>query len=309
MAAPVAATGHRPVLLEETLAAMAIRVDGIYVDCTFGRGGHASEILRRMGEGGRLVAIDRDPQAMAAAAAMRDPRLSLCHGAFDRLREFLDDLGLRGRVNGVLFDLGVSSPQLDRPERGFSFLREGPLDMRMDPTAGRPAAEWLASVPERELADCLHEYGEERHARRIARAIVAARRQQPLTTTTALAEVVARAHPAWPRGQHPATRTFQAIRIYINDELNQLKRGLLQALDVLAIGGRLLVISFHSLEDRIVKQFMRRESGHLEEPGPVVPAGGPRLRIIGRAVRPGEIEIRLNARARSAVLRVAERLA
>jgi len=309
MAAPVAATGHRPVLLEETLTAMAIRVDGVYVDCTFGRGGHASEILRRMGEGGRLVAIDRDPQATTAAAAMRDPRLSFCRGSFDRLREFLDELGLCGRVDGVLFDLGVSSPQLDQPERGFSFLREGPLDMRMDPTAGRSAAEWLASVSERELADCLHEYGEERHARRIARAIVAARGQRPLTTTTALAEVVARAHPAWPRGQHPATRTFQAIRIYVNDELNQLKRGLIQALDVLAVGGRLVVISFHSLEDRIVKQFMRRESGHLEEPAPAVPAARPRLRVLGRAVRPGEAEIRANARARSAVLRVAERLA
>ncbi|MEZ5447033.1 MAG: 16S rRNA (cytosine(1402)-N(4))-methyltransferase RsmH [Gammaproteobacteria bacterium] len=309
MAAPVAATGHQPVLLEETLAAMAIRVDGVYVDCTFGRGGHASEILRRMGEGGRLVAIDRDPQATAAAAAMRDPRLSFCRGAFDRLREFLDDLGLYGRVNGVLFDLGVSSPQLDQPERGFSFLREGPIDMRMDPTVGMPAAQWLESVSERELADCLHEYGEERHARRIARAIVAARSQRPLTTTTALAEVVARAHPAWPRGQHPATRTFQAIRIYVNDELNQLKRGLIQALEALAVGGRLLVISFHSLEDRIVKQFMRRESGHLGEPGPAVPAGRPRLRVLGKAVRPGEAEIRANARARSAVLRVAERLA
>jgi 16S rRNA (cytosine1402-N4)-methyltransferase len=309
MVAPVAATGHRPVLLDETLAAMAIRANGVYVDCTFGRGGHAGEMLRRMGEGGRLVAIDRDPHAIAAAEAMADARLSVCHGAFDRLREFLDALGLCGRVDGVLFDLGVSSPQLDEPERGFSFLREGPLDMRMDPTAGRPAAEWLASVSERELADCLHEYGEERHARRIARAIVTARRGHPIATTTALAEIVARAHPAWPRGQHPATRTFQAIRIFVNDELNQLKRGLLQALEVLAVGGRLLVISFHSLEDRIVKQFMRRESGHVDEPGPAISTILPRLRIIGKAVRPGEAEIRANPRARSAVLRVAERLA
>lgn len=257
-----------------------------------------------------MIGFDRDDTALAAAKARLarfGDRVTLVKTPFGAIAEALSSLGIE-TVNGLCADLGVS-PQLDDAARGMSFRREGPLDMRMDPTAGTPAAEWLASVSERELADCLHEYGEERHARRIARAIVAARRQQPLTTTTALAEVVARAHPAWPHGQHPATRTFQAIRIRINDELNQLKRGLLQALEVLAVGGRLLVISFHSLEDRIVKQFMRREAGRLEEPGPAVTAGRPRLRVIGKAVRPGEAEIRGNARARSAVLRVAERLA
>jgi 16S rRNA (cytosine1402-N4)-methyltransferase len=309
MGGPVAETGHRPVLLDETLAALAIRADGTYVDCTFGRGGHAGAMLRCMGEGGRLVAIDRDPQAIAAATALADARLSVHHGAFDQLQSFVDALGLSGRIDGILFDLGVSSPQLDSAERGFSFLRDGPLDMRMDTSSGVTAAQWLAQAGEQEIADCLHHYGEERHARRIARAIVAARREQPILTTALLAEVTARAHPAWQHGQHPATRTFQAIRILINDELTLLKRGLLQALEVLAIGGRLLVISFHSLEDRIVKQFIRRQSGSADGDPRLAAMIAPRLRALGKAIRPAATEIADNPRARSAVLRVAEKLA
>jgi 16S rRNA (cytosine1402-N4)-methyltransferase len=309
MRGPVTDTGHRPVLLDETLAAMAVRPAGTYVDCTFGRGGHAAAVLSRMGEGGRLVAIDRDPQAIAAAAAMADPRLSIHHVTFDQLQSLVESLGISGRIDGILFDLGVSSPQLDEAARGFSFLREGPLDMRMDTTGGQTAAEWLARATEQEIADCLHHYGEERHARRIARAIVAARREGPIVTTSRLAEVTARAHPSWQHGQHPATRTFQAIRILINDELNVLKRGLLQALEVLAIGGRLLVISFHSLEDRIVKQFIRRESGRGDVDVRLPVATSARLRALGRAIRPGEAELAANPRARSAVLRVAEKLA
>jgi 16S rRNA (cytosine1402-N4)-methyltransferase len=311
MVEPVADTGHRPVLLEETLAALAIRGEGVYVDCTFGRGGHASQLLRRLGKGGRLVAIDRDPQAVALARTMAeaDPRLSVHHGAFDRLQSFVEQLQLHGGIDGVLFDLGVSSPQLDDVSRGFSFMRDGPLDMRMDSSCGQTAAEWIAHASERDIADCLHRYGEERHARRIARAIVAARRERPIATTGQLAEIAARAHPDWRHGQHPATRTFQAIRILINDELNILKRGLLQALDVLAVGGRLLVISFHSLEDRIVKQFMRREAGKTDGVSRLPAAHVARLRIIGKAIRPSGDEVAGNPRARSAVLRVAEKLA
>ncbi|MFO1436271.1 MAG: 16S rRNA (cytosine(1402)-N(4))-methyltransferase RsmH [Gammaproteobacteria bacterium] len=311
MVAPVTETGHRPVLLEETLAALAIREEGVYVDCTFGRGGHASQLLRRLGEGGRLVAIDRDLQAVALARSMAeaDPRLSVVHGAFDRLQSVVESLQLHGRINGVLFDLGVSSPQLDDATRGFSFMRDGPLDMRMDSSGGQTAAEWIAQASESAIADCLHHYGEERHARRIARAIVAARRSQSISTTSQLAAIVARAHPAWQHGQHPATRTFQAIRILINDELNMLKRGLVQALEVLAVGGRLLVISFHSLEDRIVKQFMRRESGKAGDELRLPATRAARLRSIGKAIRPNYIEVAENPRARSAVLRVAEKLA
>jgi 16S rRNA (cytosine1402-N4)-methyltransferase len=241
--------------------------------------------------------------------AEADPRLSVHHGAFDCLQTLVEQLQLRGRIDGILFDLGVSSPQLNDAGRGFSFMRDGPLDMRMDSSGGHTAAEWIAQASEHEIADCLHHYGEERHARRIARAIVAVRRERPITTTGQLAEIAARAHPDWQHGQHPATRTFQAIRILINDELNMLKRGLVQALEVLAIGGRLLVISFHSLEDRIVKQFIRRETGKTDGASRLPTAHLARLRIIGKAIRPSHDEVAGNPRARSAVLRVAEKLA
>lgn len=312
-AAPGEACAHQPVLLGEVIAGLAIRADGTYVDCTYGRGGHALEILRRLDERGRLVAMDRDPMAIAAAQvlAANDARVSVRPCRFDALEEVIRDLDLGGRVQGALFDLGVSSPQLDQPERGFSFQRKGPLDLRMDPGSGMTAAQWIARAGEAEIAECLRRYGEERYARRIARAIVEARRQRPIETTSELAGIAARAHPAWQRGEHPATRTFQAIRILVNDELNQLKAGLAQAVRVLAAGGRLLVISFHSLEDRIVKQFMRRESGRAGEHRHALaaPPAVPRLRLLGKAIKPGEAEIRANPRARSARLRVAERLA
>ncbi|MGQ0657038.1 MAG: 16S rRNA (cytosine(1402)-N(4))-methyltransferase RsmH [Chromatiales bacterium] len=302
---------HEPVLLDEVITALAVRSDGIFVDCTFGRGGHAREILKRMDQRGRLVVMDRDPWAAAAAQALAadDARLSVHHGSFGALEGVLRVLGYFGRVNGVLFDLGVSSPQLDQADRGFSFQREGPLDMRMDTTRGATAAQWLAQAGENEIADCLHRYGEERYARRIARAIVRMRGERPIATTTQLAGIAARAYPGWQRGQHPATRTFQAIRILINDELNELKQGLIQAVHALAAGGRLLVISFHSLEDRIVKQFMRRESGRTGPRDMPLPPVAPRLRLVGKPVSPRPEEIRANPRARSARLRVAERLA
>ena len=306
------AHAHAPVLLDEVVTALNVLPDGTYVDCTFGRGGHTRAILQRLGEQGRVLALDRDPEAVRHAASVDDPRLTVLRAPFSQLEQRAREQGLYGRVDGVLFDLGVSSPQLNQPARGFSFQREGPLDMRMDPDAGESAARWLARANEREIADCLHDYGEERHARRIARAIVAARADAPITTTAQLADIVAKAHPAWEPGQHPATRSFQAIRIFINNELDELKRALAQALNVLRIGGRLAVISFHSLEDRIVKQFMRREAQGPELP-PDLPIRATdvlvRLRRLGKVTRPGQAEIARNPRARSAVLRVAEKIA
>ena len=305
------AHAHAPVLLDEVVTALNVLPDGTYVDCTFGRGGHTRAILQRLGEQGRVLALDRDPEAVRHAASVDDPRLTVLRAPFSQLEQCAREHGLHGRIDGVLFDLGVSSPQLDQPARGFSFLRDGPLDMRMDPDSGESAAKWLARANEREIADCLHDYGEERHARRIARAIVAARAAAPITTGQ-LAAVIARAHPAWEPGQHPATRSFQAIRIFINNELDELKRALAQALNVLRIGGRLAVISFHSLEDRIVKQFMRREAQGPELP-PDLPIRATdvlvRLRRLGKVTRPGQAEIARNPRARSAVLRVAEKIA
>lgn len=305
---------HRPVLLRETLEALAIRRDGIYVDATFGRGGHAAAILDRLSDEGRLLALDRDPAA-ARAAQQRfaaEPRFTFCHAPFSQLAERVEQLSLIGRIDGILLDLGVSSPQLDDPERGFSLRQDGPLDMRMDSTTGPTAAEWLTSVSEAELDRVLRDFGEERFHKRVARAIIAARREAPLTRTRQLAEIVAAAVPTRERGQHPATRSFQAIRIALNRELDELASVLDQTLSVLAIGGRLTVISFHSLEDRLVKRFMRRESR-----GPELPPGLPfigespagRLRLSGRAQRPGPAEVAENPRARSAILRVAERRA
>lgn len=303
---------HHPVMLEEVVEALQIRADGVYVDATFGRGGHAAAILQRLGAGGRLIAIDKDPRAVEVAKerSARDRRITVYQGTFAMLEYFAEVEDVLGKVNGVLFDLGVSSPQLDAAERGFSFLREGPLDMRMDPTQGESAAAWLARASEADIAYVLKVYGEERFAKRIARAIVQARQLAPITTTLQLAEIVAAANPAWERDKHPATRAFQAIRIHINNELEDLGQGLHQGLNVLAPGGRLAVISFHSLEDRIVKRFMRNEARGGDIPiGVPVPATAfkPALTLVGKPVYPDAAEVADNPRARSAVLRVAEK--
>lgn len=304
---------HLPVLLREALEGLAVRPEGIYLDCTFGRGGHAAAILERLGQHGRLYAIDKDPEAVQAGIERfgTDARFQLQRGTFAMLGQLAREQGIWGRIDGILLDLGVSSPQLDDPARGFSFLKDGPLDMRMDPDQGLSAAQWLAQAAEAEITRVLYEYGEERFARRIARAIVAERKERPITMTQQLAEIIAAAMPARERHKHPATRSFQALRIQVNQELQDLETALEQALDVLAPGGRLAVISFHSLEDRIVKRFMRRESRGEEMPLDLPVTGGPqpgRLRLIGKAVRAGEIETAENPRARSAVLRVAERM-
>ena len=305
---------HRPVLLEAVLEGLRIDPRGCYIDGTFGRGGHSAAILERLGEEGALLVIDKDPQALQAARAMfgDDPRVHCHQGSFATLDKPVTALGWQGRVQGVLFDLGVSSPQLDDPRRGFSFMKDGPLDMRMDPRTEPSAADWLARASEAEIARVLFEYGEERHARRIARAIARARRQAPLRGTGELARVIASAVPGRERGRHPATRSFQAIRIFINRELDDLRAGLARAVEVLAPGGRLAVISFHSLEDRIVKRFMRDQARGPALPRdlPVVPQQHrPRLRLVGGARRPDAAEVRDNPRARSAVLRIAERAA
>jgi len=302
---------HEPVLRDEAVAALNVRADGRYVDATFGRGGHTRAILARLGAAGRVLAMDRDPDAIAAATAEfgGDARVAIVRRTFSMLGETIAEQGWAGRVNGILFDLGVSSPQLDAAERGFSFLRDGPLDMRMDPSRGESAADWLRCADEAEIADVLHTLGDERYARRIARAIVRSRVAAPITTTRQLATLVAEAVPTRERSKDPATRTFQAIRLHVNRELDELAAALPQALAALAPGGRLAVISFHSLEDRMVKQFLRREARGAELPPdlPVRHVEIPvRLRLVGKAIRPGEDEVRRNPRARSAVLRVAE---
>lgn len=304
---------HQPVLLAEVIANLAIQTDGIYVDATFGRGGHAQAILNKLGPHGRLLAMDKDPAAIAHARQQfaDDPRFTIQHSSFATIEKFLRNQDIFGKVDGILLDLGVSSPQLDDPERGFSFMREGKLDMRMDSSHGIDAATWLANVSEQELAKVLWEYGEERFSRRIARAIVTARQETPIATTTQLAEIVAAANPAWEKGKNPATRSFQAIRIAINHELDDLHQGLKDCLEALKVGGRLLVISFHSLEDRIVKHFIQDH-----ERGEQFPVGlpikhdsiRPRMKRLGRAIKPSAQEISVNPRARSAVLRIAEKL-
>ncbi|THD39797.1 16S rRNA (cytosine(1402)-N(4))-methyltransferase RsmH [Pantoea sp. R102] len=306
---------HTTVLLDEAVNGLNIREDGIYIDGTFGRGGHSRLILSRLGAHGQLLAIDRDPQAIAAAAEIKDPRFSIVHGPFSALAEYVEERGLTGKIDGVLLDLGVSSPQLDDAERGFSFMRDGPLDMRMDPTRGQSAAEWLQSAEEADIAFVLKTYGEERFAKRIARAIVERNREQPMTRTKELADLIAAATPVKDKFKHPATRSFQAIRIWINSELEEIDIALKGALTVLAPGGRLSIISFHSLEDRLVKRFMRDQSR-----GPQVPAGipmtesqlkalgGRELKTLGKLI-PGEAEVKENPRARSSVLRIAERTA
>jgi 16S rRNA (cytosine1402-N4)-methyltransferase len=308
---------HEPVLVEEAVDALAIGAHAgrprLYVDATFGRGGHAARILERLGPEDLLLAIDRDPEAVAAARARfhAQPRLLVAGAAFGSLASLVQAHGEGRACAGILFDLGVSSPQLDDPRRGFSFQADGPLDMRMDPARGESAAAWLARAPGDEIRDVIRELGEERHAGRIARAIVEARGREAITGTAQLAAIIGRAARGRDAGKHPATRTFQAIRMHVNDELGELARGLDAALEVLAPGGRLAVISFHSLEDRMVKRFMRRQA--QPDPDwarlPVAPPFAPALRLVGRKQRAGEAELRRNPRARSAILRVAERLA
>ncbi|QUJ67097.1 16S rRNA (cytosine(1402)-N(4))-methyltransferase RsmH [Photobacterium sp. GJ3] len=309
---------HVSVLLHESVDGLAIKPDGIYIDGTFGRGGHSRLILSHLGEQGRLYAIDRDPQAIAEAAKIDDPRFQIIHGPFSGIAGYMAELGLSGKIDGVLLDLGVSSPQLDDAERGFSFMRDGPLDMRMDPTSGVSAAEWLLTADADDIAWVLKEFGEERFAKRIARGIVEYRSNPenvPLERTTQLAKLIADVSPFRDKHKHPATRSFQAIRIYINSELEEIDTALHGALEVLAPGGRLSVISFHSLEDRMVKRFIRKQSK-----GPDVPAGLPLtedqikalgsadLKPVGKAIKPTAAETQHNPRARSSVLRLAERL-
>jgi 16S rRNA (cytosine1402-N4)-methyltransferase len=305
----VSEVSHVPVLLEEAVAALNVREGKTYVDGTFGRGGHSAAILAGVGLRGRLLALDQDPAAHSHRA-LEDPRLELIHARFSQMQRVLAERAVT-RVAGVLLDLGVSSPQLEEAARGFSFAREGPLDMRMDPTRGESAAEWLARADEKDIREVVKTYGEERFAQSVAAAIVAARLREPVRTTRQLAEIVGRAVRTREPGQHPATRTFQALRIHVNQELAELEVALPQAAGLLEKGGRLAVISFHSLEDRIVKSFIRERStaDRLPKGVPVRAADlpEPELRAIGRAVKPTDAEVRRNPRARSAVLRVAEK--
>ncbi|TKB47668.1 16S rRNA (cytosine(1402)-N(4))-methyltransferase RsmH [Thalassotalea mangrovi] len=305
---------HISVLLQEAIDGLAIKPDGTYIDCTFGRGGHSGLILNHLGDNGRLVAIDRDLTAIEAAQKYADDkRFQIVHNGFAELASIANDLDLVNQVDGILLDLGVSSPQLDDASRGFSFMKDGPLDMRMDTSKGQTAAEWLAHADVEDITWVLRTFGEEKHAWRIANAIVDARAEQEITTTSQLAKIIATAAPQREIKKHPATRSFQAIRIYINSELEQIETALAAALDVLKSGGRLVVISFHSLEDRLVKQFMKKHSQ-----GKQVPRGlpiaeqelqkGKKLSLVGRKQKPGKSEVEENVRSRSSVLRVAERL-
>lgn len=303
---------HESVLLDEAVAALAIRPAGRYIDATFGRGGHSAAILAQLNTDGRLLAIDKDPLAIRTAGERfgDDTRFAIEHGSFAELALFVDRRDWRGRVDGVLMDLGVSSPQLDEAQRGFSFMRDGDLDMRMDPTSGQSAAAFLATASDEQIANVLFKLGEERQSRRIARAIVAARTEAPITRTLQLAQIVADALPYHERHKHPATRTFLALRLHVNNELDDLETALPAAVDVLAPAGRLSIISFHSLEDRIVKQFLKSEAKGEQAPrGLPLPANArlPRLRLLGKQ-QASEDETRRNPRARSAWLRVAERL-
>ena len=303
---------HATVLLHEAIDALQIKAEGIYVDGTFGRGGHSRLILERLGSRGKLIAFDKDPAAVAAGMEIRDKRFQLLHSSFEALSSELKRLSI-GQVDGVLLDLGVSSPQLDDAQRGFSFRFDAPLDMRMDTSGGQTAAEWLETVDEGLLAEVIRDYGEDRFAKQIARAVITARKEQVILTTSQLSEVVAKVVHTREPGKNPATRTFQAIRIYLNRELEELAHILPQCVDLLKPGGRLAVISFHSLEDRIVKRFMREMSQGDKFPvglpirAAEIPKG--KMKLVGKAVRASQEELRVNARARSAVLRVAERVA
>lgn len=306
---------HITVLLDEAVEALAVRADGCYMDGTFGRGGHSRLILERLGPDGRLLGFDKDPLAIATgnALAAEDGRFVVVQRSFADLGEEAAARGLLGKVDGLLLDLGVSSPQLDDAERGFSFLNDGPLDMRMNPDAGISAAQFIASASADEIARVFKEYGEERFAKRMARVVVERRELKPFERTADLAQVLTDANPAWEKGKNPATRAFQGLRIHVNNELGDLERGLDAALEALAVGGRLVVISFHSLEDRIVKQFMKRqakgEADNLPRDLPIIPkAFEPRLKLLGKPIYAGEAELKANPRSRSAVMRVAEKL-
>ncbi|MBS1158272.1 MAG: methyltransferase [Proteobacteria bacterium] len=302
---------HVTVLLDEAVQSLAIKADGIYLDATFGRGGHSRRILAELNEKGRLVALDRDPQAIAAGAVLADGRFQLVHRAFGEIAEAAQEAGLQ-KVDGILFDVGVSSPQIDDGERGFSFRQDAPLDMRMDTTQGETAAEWLARAEIRDITEVIRNYGEERFAFQIAKKVVAARLEQPIVTTGQFAAIVRATVRTREPGQDPATRSFQALRIHINQELRQLEVALPQALELLAPGGRLVVISFHSLEDRIVKNFLRQQSVADDLPkGLPLRADQlpkPKLRLVGKMIKPSAAEVAANPRARSAVMRVAEKM-
>jgi len=307
------AFSHDTVLLKEAVDALITDTAGVYIDGTFGRGGHSREILARLSDQGRLIGIDKDPQAIAAGVQLtrQDNRFTLVQGSFAEAARIVKQQSL-DTVNGILLDLGVSSPQLDQSERGFSFMRDGPLDMRMNPQAGQSAAQWLAEASAAEIARVLKEYGEERYAKRLAQAVVTERAVAPIETTLRLAKVIADAHPAWERGKNPATKSFQAIRIFINNELGDLELLLEQLLGVLPVGGRLVVISFHSLEDRMVKRFIKKHVRGDELPASVpvtVDQLNRRLKEIGKAVRASAAEIDGNIRSRSAIMRVAEKIA
>lgn len=306
---------HITVLLEEAVEGLAVRADGTYIDGTFGRGGHSRLILKKLGDSGHLLGFDKDPLAIATGntLAAEDGRFVVVQRSFAELSDETVVRGIHGKVSGVLLDLGVSSPQLDDAERGFSFMHDGPLDMRMDPSKGVSAQEFIATASAEEIARVFKEYGEERFAKRMARAVVERREIEPFTRTLDLAAVLTEANPAWEKGKNPATRAFQGLRIHVNNELGDLERGLDAALEALEVGGRLSVISFHSLEDRIVKQFMRRhakgEADKLPRDLPIIPkAFEPRLKLLGKPQFASEAELKANPRSRSAVLRVAEKL-
>jgi 16S rRNA (cytosine1402-N4)-methyltransferase len=308
----MAAYQHQPVLLEEVVEALNIRPDGKYLDGTFGRGGHSQAILACLSGKGCLYALDRDPEAVAAGKELlgKDPRFFIVQGNYAEMKRYVRDWGVEEGLDGILLDLGVSSPQLDNPERGFSFMGDGPLDMRMNPLQGVTAEEWLAESPQRELARVFWEFGEERHARRIARSIVMARQQQRLETTGQLARLIENTIGRREQNKHPATRCFQAIRIYINDELAHLAKGLEAGIKGLRPGGRLVVISFHSLEDRLVKRTIREavRPGQVRRNIPAHPDLKPVLKQIGKVIRSSATELSANPRARSAVMRIAEKL-
>ena len=305
---------HQSVLLQQAVDALVTDENGFYIDGTFGRGGHSKRILEKLSGEGRLLVVDKDPEAISEAEKLKqqDSRLIVAHCSFAQIADLADNHGVSGNVSGVLLDLGVSSPQLDEAERGFSFSKDGPLDMRMNNAEGMTAQEWLASAREEEMARVFFEYGEERFSRRIARAIAEERKQTSITGTLQLAELVKQAHPAWEKHKHPATRVFQAIRIHINNELGELEQVLSSIVDILRTGGRMVVISFHSLEDRLVKQFINREQRGDDFP-PDMPVTqsqlNPRLKRVGKQVRADVAEVSENVRARSAVLRVAEKIA
>ncbi len=305
---------HQSVLLEQAVAALVTNKNGFYIDGTFGRGGHSRRILKELSERGRLLVIDKDPVAIALAKklAAEDKRVSVFHGSFEALQKVIHDLDITEQVAGVLLDLGVSSPQLDDAQRGFSFNKDGPLDMRMNTATGITAETWLAQVDEKALADVLYQFGEERYSRRIARAICIYRDQDAINSTLQLAEIIKQAHPKWGKNKHPATRSFQAIRIFINNELSDLQKALAVILEAIAIGGRLVVISFHSLEDRIVKQFIQKEikGGDFPVDLPITHEQlNPRLKAIGKAVKVSAEEVNENVRSRSAIMRIAEKIA